>query len=310
MFYKHLNFLLLVCTIIKVASQRNRSFPFVTIPDSPVAFDNFSIKVYNTTFLIENLSEEESISDEELLQELNNFYNKSARLDGFIRVIPPILLLRTNNTTSVTYQLEYNYSALLANARSDKSIFDAIGSLPPIRDELIKNDFFKNFTILNTGFTFEGDSLCEKIGCQKGEYVICSEIKQGVITSCTSICKRNFCLNNAWCHHYSEEKQAYCSCPSTSTDWYVGRRCELHIQIWMFIIALVIFCILFIIIIVTKCYFNDKLKNSKDIQYIEQTRIPSKQNLGLTVEDAPKTKSYQNACFDQRSNQVTTIFNF
>jgi len=254
-----------LCLTLFVKGQRNGDFPFVEIEDSTVNFNNTTTKSFTTKVLILHLSNDTLIGlNEEIIRSITEFYQDLNTLQGFITVsnleIEPI----TDDETLLIYMVTYNYAKLLSSAGGNVKFLNEVGTVSAVKNGFEKQFFFSRSdrTVSRDNFTFTGDSLCARVGCD-GNYVTCTESTNGVTTSCSSSCKQNFCINGGWCHHADGNLPPTCTCQNNFDTWYIGERCELFVQLWMFVIFIVVIILAIIIIIVTTCVFSYKLDKKK-----------------------------------------------
>lgn len=252
--------------------QRNRTFPFVSVGDVTVAFDDATTKTFTSTLEVERATGE-PLQLSRLQRALETFYNATTNPPGLIRINIQELNDTTAELTLVTFELVYNFATLSAGVGDAAgAISVSIGSINPVQRGLSRDAYFQsNKSISSRGFTFVGESLCETIGCTNGEYLICSEVRNEVDTLCTSLCKRSYCTNDGLCHHDDDNEPPTCSCVSTTSSWYVGRRCELLVQMWMFVLFFVLVAVALVIIVAVACVCTRNL-DQKDFRKIAAER--------------------------------------
>merc|ERR1719427_57375 len=220
--------------------------------------------------------------NEEILSSITEFYQNSDELKGFQTVsnlkIEPI----TNEKTLLTYTITYNFANLLSSAVGNVRLLNEVGKASSVKSGLENQNFFSssNRIVLNDNFTFTGDSLCARVGCLGGEFVTCTESTNGETTFCSSSCKQNFCVNGGWCHHTNGNLPPTCTCKNTFDTWYIGERCELFVQLWMFLVFIVVIFLAIVTVVVTTCiylYNIDKRKYS--VKYDEKFQINKEKTL-------------------------------
>jgi len=297
----------LLCLTLFVKGQRNGDFPFVEIEDSTVNFDSTTTKSFTTKVLILHLSNDSLIGlNEEIMRSITEFYQDSNKLQGFLTVLNLEIEPTTDDKTLLTYMVTYNYANLLSSADGNINFLNEVGTASAVKSGLEKQNFFSQSerTVSRDNFTFTGDSLCARVGCD-GNFVTCTESTNGVTTYCSSSCKQNFCINGGWCHHTDGNLPPTCSCQNTFDTWYIGERCELFVQLWMFIIFIVVIILAIIIIIVTSCVFSYKLDKKKfEVKFDEafqkneyKLSLPStlvENTNKLTVKDISPVRSNSN----------------
>merc|ERR1739838_467511 len=112
-------------------------------------------------------------------------------------------------------------------------------------------------------FSFSGASLCGTEGACEGN-LRCTEVLEGVTITCVSTCKLGYCVNNGTCEQSDPNVTPICTCPSASSSWYLGARCETFVALWMIITGAVCCLIIIISAIIISCWIYNMKRSKKE----------------------------------------------